>query len=756
MAGSSVVKRARTEKVKSRSLFDEANGPRVMEPPPAVFALAPEAKVTEAYDAWWTYAFERQEIYFKRLRGEPEPWTEDDVLRRYRFTNVYRAADRVSQYLIRNVIYRDGLPTEPDEVVFRILLFKLFNRIETWETLTRSIGALVLAEDPFERIEEILAAELRAGRRIYSAAYIMPTVRIDGAGRSKHAGHLALLKQMMDERLAERIAVARSMEAGFELLRAYPGIGPFLAYQLITDINYSKVVDFAETEFVAAGPGAREGIRKCFADAGGRSDEDLIRMMMDSQEEEFERLELPFRDLFGRPLQLIDCQNVFCEVAKYARGRFPELTPEGGRKRIKQKFEAAGEVGVPFFPPMWGINDRVGRAAVNEGMRLDPAPNFRGYQKRAWLTSRHRPVVGGDAITTPMLGLIGEAGEVVSELKKRARDGESYVAFHERLVEELGDLLWYAADLATHRGLDLGEIEKGALAEMFRQSDLVRERGWIKPALALVEQTGRISRAYGSFLAGEEAGFNAVLFDSLVALLANVQALAVVHGTSLAEVVEQNESKIQQRWALPGEFVSTVSDEWPEHERLPRRFEALLADEGGRVSVSFVIDGERSSVQPDMLTDNARDEDGYRFHDVFHFAYAAVLGWSPITRSLLRRKRKSDPVFDEVEDGGRAAAIEEAISAMVFSSAKQHRMFDGIRTVDGSLLRTIRGMTEHLEARERTDAEWQDAILQGYGAWRQVWQAGGGCVRADRGARQIHFVDGYPQGDDRTFLSGSA
>ena len=125
MAGSSVVKRARTEKVKSRSLFDEANGPRVMEPPPAVFALAPEAKVTEAYDAWWTYAFERQEIYFKRLRGEPEPWTEDDVLRRYRFTNVYRAADRVSQYLIRNVIYRDGLPTEPDEVVFRILLFKV-------------------------------------------------------------------------------------------------------------------------------------------------------------------------------------------------------------------------------------------------------------------------------------------------------------------------------------------------------------------------------------------------------------------------------------------------------------------------------------------------------------------------------------------------------------------------------------------------------------------------------------------------------
>ncbi len=736
---------------KPLTLFSGTDEPRVLKPSSAVLTFAPKAKVTEAYDAWWTYAFERQEIYFKRLQGEPAPWTEDEVLRQHRFTNVYRAADRVSQYLIRNIIYRDGLPAEPDEVVFRILLFKLFNRIETWETLVQSIGALTLSDDPFERIDEILARELQAGRRIYSAAYIMPTAR-GGKGGAKHSGHLALLKQMMVDGLADRLAEAGSMEAGFDLLRSYPGIGPFLAYQLITDINYSEVVDFRETEFVAAGPGAQEGIRKCFADAGGRSDEDLIRMMMDSQEVEFERLGLEFRDLFGRPMQLIDCQNVFCEVAKYARAKLPELTPEGGRKRIKQKFEAAGDVEVPVFPRKWGINNLVRGAADSWGLSRGSDPDFRAYQKHAGRTSRHGSVVGGDTITTPVLGLIGETGEVVSELKKRARDGEAYVSFRDRLVEELGDLIWYAADLATHRGFDLEEIDKAARSAV-PQPGL--ERDWIKLTLALAEGTGRISRAYASLLAKDKTGFDTLLFDSLVALFANVRSLASVHGASLSEIVDRNLAKVQQRWALPDELPAISGDRWPEHERLPRRFDALLADNGGRVSVSFVIDGDRSSVQPDMLTDNAHDEDGYRFHDVFHFAYAAVLGWSPITRSLLRRKRKSDPVIDEVEDGGRAAAIEEGISALVFSSAKHHRMFDGIQTVDSNLLRTIRGMTAHLEVQERTDAEWQDAILQGYDAWREVLRAGGGFVRADRSARRIEFLDAHPQGHRRALLPAS-
>ena len=715
------------------TLFDDLE-PAQIPTPVAVRNEAPDAKVTEAYDAWWWFAYERQRMYYRRLDGKPGPWTMDRTLTHYRFTNAYRAADRVSQYLIRQVIYRDDLPKDPNEVVFRTILFKLFNRIETWDAMTRALGAVTLADSPFERIDEILTAELEAGRQIYSGAYIMPTSRSGAAGR-KHQAHLALLRKMMADQLGDRLAATTSMQAGFDLLRAYPMIGDFLAYQFITDINYSNVVDFPEDEFVAAGPGAREGLRKCFADSGGRSDEYLIQMMMNLQDAEFARLGLGFRDLFGRPLQLIDCQNLFCELSKYARVRFPALTPPGGRARIKQKYQPAGAMETPFFPPKWGINDAV--REVFPKPEDDRTLDLGRYQRRARKTSVYTPVQGGDAITTPMLGLIGETGEVVSELKKRAREGSSYVGFRDRLREELGDLLWYAADVARRRGLDLSELHT-ARAPDEQPANL---GDWIRPALSLAEQMGQASTAYRELLDGRRTDqqFDAALGDSLRALMTDLHHLAGQQGMSLDNIAEANLDKVSRRWTITDEAVPT-DRAWPDGEQIPSRFDAWLLDRGGCVSISFEIEGERIPAIADTLTDNAYDPDGYRFHDVFHFAYAAVLGWSPVTRSLLRRKRKSDPRVDEVEDGGRAVAIEEGISAMAFAYASQHRMLHGVNTIEDAVLRTIRDMTGHLEVRMRTAAEWQDALLQGFHAWRDVRAAGGGGVRVDRITRSIRFL----------------
>lgn len=725
-----------------RTLFDNVEVATVPAPPP-VLAVAPTVKVTEAYDCWWKFAYERQRIYFRRLNGQAAPWTDDPTLSRYRFTNAYRAADRVSQYLITEVIYRDDLPQDPSEVVFRILLFKFFNRIETWEALTSRLGPVTLADDPFVRIDEILSGELDAGRRIYSAAYIMPTTRSRSGKARKHQTHLALLRKMMADRLGDRLADASSMKAGFDLLRSYPLIGDFLAYQFITDINYSNVVDFSETEFVAAGPGAREGLRKCFADAGGWSDSDLIRMMMDMQEDEFERLGLDFHDLFGRPLKLIDCQNVFCEVSKYARARFPALTVPGGRSRIKQKYRPARQISAPFFPPKWRINDAVN--ALFPQSQKGRQPDLVAYQAQAHRTSFHDPVPGGDAITTPMLGLIGETGEVVSELKKRAREGTAYVAFQDRLGEELGDLLWYVSDLATRCGIglaDLDELDDYGGADKIANVD---EGAWIRTALSLSEQVGRITKAYEGLLAARstKSTFDSELRKALSSLLADVRLLTRLHGLSLADVAQDNLTKVEQRWVIPKVCSSSSEQMWPksELELLPIRFDATLTDQDGRVSIAFSVGGETIPTVADSLTDNAYDPDGYRFHDVFHLAYAAVLDWSPVTRKLLRRKRKSDPRVDEVEDGGRAAVIEEGISALVFAYAARHCMLKGVETIEDSLLRTIRDMTKHLEVRVSTAAEWQDAIIQGYHVWRRMVDAGGGSVRVDRLARQIRFLD---------------
>jgi hypothetical protein len=154
------------------------------------------------------------------------------------------------------------------------------------------------------------------------------------------------------------------MQEGFEKLRAYPTIGDFLAYQFITDINYSELTDFSEMDFVMPGPGARDGLRKCFADSGGLNEPELIRLMADLQEQEFERLGLDFQSLWGRRLQLVDCQNLFCEVDKYARVAHPRIEGKTGRTRIKQKFEPTLTPISLFYPPKWKLNDKILVAAA--------------------------------------------------------------------------------------------------------------------------------------------------------------------------------------------------------------------------------------------------------------------------------------------------------------------------------------------------------------------------------------------------------
>ncbi len=339
---------------------------------PLVFSHLAPAKVSEVYESYWRFAAERQAIFFRRAHGETQPWTDDLVLATYKFTNAYRAADRVSQFLIRHVIYCDDLPSTPREVFFRILLFKLFNKIETWELLVQAFGSITFEDYRFARYDAVLQRALKDGYRLYSAAYIMPPGSQAFGRSAKHQNNLLLLERMIEERLPERLAETHTMQDGFEQMRSYPTIGDFLAYQFITDINYSEITAFSEMDFVVPGPGARDGLRKCFVDPGGLNDPDLIRRMADLQEEEFERLELDFQFLWGRRLQLIDCQNLFCEVDKYARVAHPQILGRTGRTRIKQKFAPTSAPIDYFFPPKWQLNEKVRTGARGPLNALGP------------------------------------------------------------------------------------------------------------------------------------------------------------------------------------------------------------------------------------------------------------------------------------------------------------------------------------------------------------------------------------------------
>jgi hypothetical protein len=293
-------------------------------------------------------------MYERRLAGERGPWTDDPILRSFRFTNSYRAADRVSQYLIAEVQYGEGRSQAPAEIFFRTLLFKFFNKIETWERLERELGGLSWQSSDLDEVSQILSRAIEVGDRIYSAAYIIPAPPFGHA--RKHENHLKLLSTMMLDGLPARIEAAESLADVYALILAYPGLGPFLAFQYTIDLNYSSILDFEEGEFVVAGPGALDGIAKCFEDAAQCRAEDIIYYMVDIQEREFKRRSLSFGGLFGRPLMPIDCQNLFCEISKYARVAHPDILGPANRTRIKQGYEPLqARLPRPTFPPRWGI-----------------------------------------------------------------------------------------------------------------------------------------------------------------------------------------------------------------------------------------------------------------------------------------------------------------------------------------------------------------------------------------------------------------
>lgn len=315
------------------------------------FAMRNPVPRGEVFRAYWQFAAERQLVFERRLGGDAPPWTEDAILREYRFCNVFRASDRVSQALIATAYARDDFSDE--DLVLRVVLFRLFSRPATWELIESEIGPLTAANFEEERIGAVLDCALAEGRRLYTAAFILCANNAYGHQR-KHRNHLALVAAMLDAGLPAQLRKAPSLGAAYELLVEWPLIGPFMAYQLAIDLNYSSLLEFSENEFTVPGPGALRGLHKVFLDLGDLSPAGAVHWLVDYQDAVKEKLGIAPPTLFGRPLHAIDCQNLLCEVDKYSRVAFPQL--ESTRTRIKQRFRPDPEPLRLAFPPKWGIN----------------------------------------------------------------------------------------------------------------------------------------------------------------------------------------------------------------------------------------------------------------------------------------------------------------------------------------------------------------------------------------------------------------
>ena len=382
----------------------------------------------------------------------------------------------------------------------------------------------------------------------------------------------------------------------------------------------------------------------------------------------------------------------------------------------------------------------------------DEGPVGLGAYQRAVAATDHLPT---GELESAMQGLFGEVGSLLTVAKKRTREAAAYAGYASAMREECGDVLWYFTVLINRAGLDLAVVAQ----RMFRSLDDWDEVGpafgtWAdvqsprgeRPNGDLARRLSVLAGLVGELVSAQRAGRLQAnrdrLSGELVAILSALTATADAADIDLDEAARGNLEKIFSRYPVEAKYPMPFDSAMPPGERLPRRLQVHIQEHcttTGRAWVTQTIDGRPLG---DPLTDNKNEADDYRFHDVFHIAYAVHLEWSPILRSLLDVKRKSDPQVDENEDGARAAIIEEGIAAFVFGRALERNLFEGLERLDFDLLKIAHGFVRGFEAERCAYWQWERAILEGYRVFRALKRVRAGVLTADLDRHVLEFDAG--------------
>lgn len=349
-----------------------------------------------------------------------------------------------------------------------------------------------------------------------------------------------------------------------------------------------------------------------------------------------------------------------------------------------------------------------------------------------------------DDLQPVLLGLFGEVGSIMATAKKFHREKEAYAGYRHAVEEEFGDALWYFTALCGRVGIRMDEILSDA-ATGNGYMTLIAANDLIDGPISRIATPLAVPELDPSLLALGEATSNLfALRHSAGKSKARLTAFAKCYLEALkaarvtfAEVVRTNVDKTRGRFAPPDlGTLPTFDENFQEDQRLPQHFEITI-DQRNNVARSYLR--WNGVFIGDPLTDNIRDPDGYRFHDVFHFAHAAILHWSPTFRALIKHKRKDNPTVDEAQDGGRAIVVEEGLTAWIFSRAKELNFFEGKSSISFDLLKTVQQFVAGYEVEACPLSLWEIAILRGYEVFRLIRKNSGGIVVCDRSARKVEY-----------------
>ena len=303
----------------------------------------------------------------------------------------------------------------------------------------------------------------------------------------------------------------------------------------------------------------------------------------------------------------------------------------------------------------------------------------------------------------------------------------------------------------THESLTLAEYQRRSLrTDHFPQLSDDENDALLGPLLGLAGEIGTLHAGYKKWLRDGDAYelFKDNVAEELGDILWYTANAAEKAGLSLDEIARRNLAKTSDRWPARGgdsprrrKPSEHFDAGLPQQNRLPRKFTVTIRpipSDGPEPLIEVIWNGKPVA---NKLGDNTYDDSGYRYHDAFHLANAAVLGWSPVARSrIFKRKRPKGTMADAVEDGGRAIVIEEAIAAFMFAYASQHNFLENVRHLDYHALKTFQTFTAGLEVAHRHLWEVEQAVLQGFAAWRQLRENDGGVLRGDLAARKLTYT----------------
>ncbi|MGH1439635.1 MAG: pyrophosphatase [Cellvibrionaceae bacterium] len=344
---------------------------------------------------------------------------------------------------------------------------------------------------------------------------------------------------------------------------------------------------------------------------------------------------------------------------------------------------------------------------------------------------------------SPVLhGLFGEVGGLMAVAKKIKREPDSFTGFNSVVVEEFGDAFWYLCCLARRLEIDIENVFITVVKE-----------GQSNPEVLIGNEDSPVSLMYKNQI---ERDFDEVLvnlgqltgnflnpdfikeesLEKLTSFLKTFFSALHILKLNFSKIIQWNLDKISSRFIMPDySYLPTFDDGFPEYERLPDEFE-----------IEFVQRTETQQAMQwngvfigDPLTDSIMDEDGYRFHDVFHFSFASILHWSPTFRALIKHKRKSDSDVDKNQDGGRAIVVEEGLSAWIFTIAKENNFFEDKKNLTFDMLKNVGQFVKGYEVDKCPLILWELAILEGYKVFRSVKDNNGGVVVCDRRNRTIGY-----------------